>query len=191
MLIFSICTLFWVYFILKKKSRNLGRLTCARAALPSPSACWSFCVSVIHQTLTWTTRSYTWSFLCKHTGTNHNESAHFWLKQTSQMLKVISIKLATTAGHFLHDLDRENIYMACPTWSFCRFFFFVAWLLALNDTIVIKAFMEPLKKDDYNGSGSTNINVNALTKINMVWAEKSAMETTADFSARNILYICI
>ena len=52
----------------------------ARAALPSPtSACWVFRVSVIHQTLTWTTyrilNMCMWSFLCERIYT-HKGWAH-------------------------------------------------------------------------------------------------------------------
>ena len=45
------------------------------------------------------------------------KNQHCMLSATKQAIR---IKLATTVGHFLHDLDFTNVYMACPacyTWS--------------------------------------------------------------------------
>ena len=40
--------------------------------------------------------------------------------KNSASKQAISIKLATTVGHFLRDLDLDfaNVYMACPSSSF-------------------------------------------------------------------------
>ena len=46
-----------------------------------------------------------------------------WIILTTK--QVISIKLATMVGHFLHDLDFENIYMAWPTCYNCSLLVFV------------------------------------------------------------------
>ena len=52
-----------------------------------------------------------------HSGLAKAKNERCMLSATKQ---AISIKLATTVGHFLRDFDLDfaNVYMACPTFSF-------------------------------------------------------------------------
>ena len=58
--------------------------------------------------------SMTLTLMQCHSGSAKANDQRFMLSVTKQ---AISIKLSTTVGHFLRDLDLDfaNVYMACPT----------------------------------------------------------------------------
>ena len=68
--------------------------------------------------------SYQWSWpWCKVTGGRQRQKNQHWIISTTK--QVISIKFATTVGHFVCDLDFENV---CMAWIPC----FISWKLSVH-----------------------------------------------------------
>ena len=67
-----------------------------------------------------------------------------WIISTTK--QVISIQLATMVGHFLHDLDFENIYMAWPTCYNCSLLVFVFKVFMTKLFTYCASFKNDLKK---------------------------------------------